>query len=122
MSEYETFLVLTVSINGTGAVNTPELKYRDGKLLRVLMHREINLPPLFVQGMYICFPDDGGFSVQVSDILWDTDNKRLEIYGNESIFYYDQGPEELSGQDRVIAFFDSYVDGLLGAGWERGNP
>ena len=118
IDDYVTFITIRVSI--PSAVNTPERRYKDGSSLRKLVHKELSLPPLFVPGMYICF--DGGGSEKVDDILWHSDQGILELFGHREILYWNQGPDNLEGQEKIISFFDGYIQSYLDAGWKLGNP
>lgn len=106
MSDYTTYAVMTVAINGSRGH-------------RQIFHRELNAPPLFSKGMFLEFRKS---VMEVSQIGWDGYNRHLTLYGHETIYYHNQGPAELSGEEKKAAFFDNWVTALLDDGWIKGNP
>lgn len=117
-ASYKTFVVIRVSL--PYADNTPECRNRDGSPLSTLIHKEIYLPPLFAPNMLIGFDD--GISEKVAEIYWHSDQRILELFGDNEIVYWGQGSDSLTSQDKIIAFYDSYLQDYLDCGWTIGNP
>lgn len=119
MDNLDNFAILRilVSIEGTGASNTPHLKRVNGGLLTKALTRIIPIPCCVCPGMHISM-NDGVY--KISGVEWRIANKQgaLILHTDWGIWYHDQGPDELQGREKVEKFFDDYVASMLSLGWE----
>lgn len=110
----KTFLSLRIYIEGTGSLNAPHLKRENGRNLASLLVREIATPPVACIGMYV---DVHGWFYQVDNVIWFQDVQTLNLDSSRGIVYNDQGPEDLTGRERCVAFFDGFVGEMISLGW-----
>ncbi len=117
MCDYKTYLIISLRVPSND--DDTEKRYRDGRPLMKTLHREISAPPMFVPGMFVTI---GEAWEKVDSIGWDEDKRNLSLYAHRTLYYYNQGPEHLTGQDKIIAWFDNYVQCYIQDNWAIGSP